>query len=139
MELTELSNLLKEQNESGKGFQIHLNSGNLDEKSQHNTDVEFGDLYFTNCRMLGNTTLLSFGNNERKPVGFNEEINQPLYPMEINSSMFIDIAKIEAVEAVENFEDWFMFTSSRIINLYMLPQNNNVDGHRNVVTIGFIE
>lgn len=139
MELTELSNLLKEQNESGKGFQIHLNSGNLDEKSQHNTDVEFGDLYFTNCRMLGNTTLLSFGNNEKKPVGFNEEISQPLYPMEINSSMFIDIARIEAVEAVENFEDWFIFTSSRVINLYMLPQNNNVDGHRNVVTIGFIE
>ena len=139
MELTELSNLLKEQNESGKGFQIHLNSGNLDEKSQHNTDVEFGELYFTNCRMLGNTTLLSFGNNEKKPVGFNEEINQPLYPMEINSSMFIDIARIEAVEAVENFEDWFIFTSSRVINLYMLPQNNNVDGHRNVVTIGFIE
>ncbi len=139
MELTELSNLLKEQNESGKGFQIHLNSGNLDEKSQHNTDVEFGDLYFTNCRMLGNTTLLSFGNNEKKPVGFNEEINQPLYPMEINSGMFIDIARIEAVEAVENFEDWFIFTSSRVINLYMLPQNNNVDGHRNVVTIGFIE
>lgn len=139
MELTELSNLLKEQNESGKGFQIHLNSGNLDEKSQHNTDVEFGDLYFTNCRMLENTTLLSFGNNEKKPVGFNEEINQPLYPMEINSSIFIDIAKIEAVEAVENFEDWFIFTSSRVINLYMLPQNNNVDGHRNVVTIGFIE
>lgn len=139
MELTELSNLLKEQNESGKGFQIHLNSGNLDEKSQHNTDVEFGDLYFTNCRMFGNTTLLSFGNNEKKPVGFNEEINQPLYPMEINSSMFIDIARIEAVEAVENFEDWFIFTSSRVINLYMLPQNNNVDGHRNVVTIGFIE
>lgn len=139
MELTELSNLLKEQNESGKGFQIHLNSGNLDEKSQHNTDVEFGDLYFTNCRMLGNTTLLSFGNNEKKPVGFNEEINQPLYPMEINSSMFIDIARIEAVEAVENFEDWFIFTSSRVVNLYMLPQNNNVDGHRNVVTIGFIE
>lgn len=139
MELTELSNLLKEQNESGKGFQIHLNSGNLDEKSQHNTDVEFGDLYFTNCRMLGNTTLLSFGNNEKKPVGFNEGINQPLYPMEINSSMFIDIARIEAVEAVENFEDWFIFTSSRVINLYMLPQNNNVDGHRNVVTIGFIE
>lgn len=139
MELAELSKLLKEQNESGKGFQIHLNSGNLDEKSQHNTDVEFGDLYFTNCRMLGNTTLLSFGNNEKKPVGFNEEINQPLYPMEINSSMFIDIARIEAVETVENFEDWFMFTSSRVINLYMLPQNNNVDGHRNVVTIGFIE
>lgn len=139
MELTELSKLLKEQNESGKGYQIHLNSGNLDEKSQHNTDVEFGNLYFTNCNMLRNTTLLSFGNNERKPVGFNGEINQSLYPMEINSSMFIDMAKIEAVETVENFEDWFMFPSSRVINLYMLPQNNNVDGHRNVVTIGFIE
>ena len=60
MELTELSKLLKEQNESGKGFQIHLNSRNLDEKSQHNVDVEFGDLYFTNCKMLRNATLLSF-------------------------------------------------------------------------------
>ena len=60
MELTELSKFLKEQNESGKGFQIHLNSGNLDKRSQHNTDVEFGDLYFTNCKLLKNTTFLSF-------------------------------------------------------------------------------
>lgn len=29
MELTELSKLLKAQNESGKGFQIHINSGYL--------------------------------------------------------------------------------------------------------------
>lgn len=139
MELTELSKLLKEQNETGKGFQIHLNSGNLEEKSQCNTDVEFGDLYFTNCNMLRNTTILSFGNNERKPVGFNKEINQPLYPTEINSNMFIDIAKIEAAENVEDFNDWFMIPSSRVINLYMFPENKNVDGHRNVVTIGFIE
>lgn len=139
MELTELSKLLKEQNETGKGFQIHLNSGNLEEKSRCNTDVEFGDLYFTNCNMLRNTTILSFGNNERKPVGFNKEINQPLYPTEINSNMFIDIAKIEAVENVEDFNDWFMIPSSRVINLYMFPENKNVDGHRNVVTIGFIE
>ena len=139
MEITELSKLLKEQNESGKGFQIHLNSGNIDEKGQHNADVEFGDLYFTNCKMLRNATLLSFANDNKKPVGFNEEINQPLYPMEINSNMFIDIAKIESVENVKDFNDWFMFPASRVINLYMFPENNNVDGHRNVVTIGFIK
>lgn len=139
MELTELSKLLKKQNESSKGFQIHLNSGNLDEKSQCNTDVEFGDLYFTNCNMLRNTTILSFCNDKKKSIGFNKEINQPLYPMEINSNMFIDITKIESVENVEDFNDWFMIPSSRVINLYMFPENKNVDGHRNVVTIGFIE
>lgn len=139
MELTELSKLLKEQNESSKGFQIHLNSGNLDEKSQCNTDVEFGDLYFTNCNMLRNTTILSFCNDKKKSIGFNKETNQPLYPTEINSNMFIDIAKIEIVENVEDFNDWFMIPSSRVINLYMFPENKNVDGHRNVVTIGFIE
>ena len=139
MEFTELSKLLKEQSESGKGFQIHLNSGNLDEKSQHNVDVEFGDLYFTNCRMLGNTTLLSFGNDKKKSIGFDKETNQQLYPMEINSNLFIDITKIESVENVKDYMDWFELPSSRIINLYMFPENNNVDGHRNVVTIGFIE
>lgn len=139
MELTELSKLLKEQNESGKGFQIHLNSGNLDKKSQHNTDVEFGDLYFTNCNMLKDTTILSFGNDNKKPISFNRETNQPLYPMEINSNLFMDIAKIETVENVEDFNDWFAFPSSKVINLYMFPDNNAVDGHRNVVTIGFIE
>ncbi|RHR89460.1 hypothetical protein DWW33_04190 [Roseburia sp. AF15-21] len=135
MELTELSKFLKEQNESGKGFQIHLNSGNLDKRSQHNTDVEFGDLYFTNCKLLKNTTFLSFSNDKKEPIKFYKET--PLYPIEINSNLFIDITKIELVENVEDFKDWFMFPSSRVINLYMFPENNNVDGHRNIITVGF--
>ncbi len=138
MKLTKLSKLLKEHNESGKGFQIHLNSGNLEEKSQYNTDVEFGDLYFTECKMIGNTKLLSFGNEKRKPTDHKQD-GTPLYPIEINSRIYIDISKIEAVENVENFEDWFELPSSKVINLYMFPENNAVDGHRNVVTIGFIE
>lgn len=138
MEITKLSKLLKEQNESGKGFQIHLNSGNLDEQSQYNADVEFGDLYFTECKMIGNTKLLSFGNEKRKPTDFKKD-GTPLYPIEINSHIYIDISKIEAVENVENFGDWFEMPSSRVVNIYMYPENNAVDGHRNVVTIGFIE
>ena len=139
MELTELLKLLKEQSEKGYGFQIHLNTSNLDEKSQHNTNVEMGDLYFTNCSILQGAHILTFSNEGKQPVSFDKETSQPLYPCEINSNMFIDITKIESIENVENYEDWFMIPSLRVINLYMFPENNNVDGNRNVVTIGFIE
>lgn len=138
MKLTKLSKLLSKQNESGNGFQIHLNSDSLDEKSQRNTGIEFGDLYFTNCSMVENTTLLLFSNDMKKPVSYKEN-GTPLYPCEINSNFFIDISKVETIENVKDFEDWFMIPSSRVINLYMFPENRTLDGHRNVVTIGFME
>ena len=43
MELTELLKALVEHNKTEKGYQIHLNSGNLDNNSGKHTDVEFGD------------------------------------------------------------------------------------------------
>ena len=52
MGFSELINLLKQQNESGKGFLIHLNTDDLEEKSCRNTGIEFADLYFTNCTMI---------------------------------------------------------------------------------------
>lgn len=54
MGFSELINLLKQQNESGKGFLIHLNTDDLEEKSCRNTGIEFADLYFTNCTMIRN-------------------------------------------------------------------------------------
>lgn len=45
MGFSELINLLKQQNESDKGFLIHLNTDDLDEKSCRNTGIEFADLY----------------------------------------------------------------------------------------------
>ena len=49
----------------------------------------------------------------------------------MNSNMFINIVKITAVEDVVNKEDWFVFPSSRVVNLYM--------SYGNIITIGFIE
>ena len=136
MDLTEFLGLLVSHNATNKGYQIQLNSGNLENKSNKNTGVEFGDLYFTECSTLRNTTLLCFGNSNRKPVAQKED-GTNLYPMEINSSMFIDVGKIEAIEDVQDFEDWFEYPSERVINLYMMPEIMN--GHRNIVTIGLMD
>lgn len=136
MDLTELLGALVKHNKSKNGYQIQLNSGNLDEIANRNTDVEFGDIYFTECSIL-NKSLLCFGNSNRKPVAQKED-GTNLYPMEINSSMFIDLCKIEHIEEVKDFEDWFEYPSEKVINLYMYPQNNRVDGNRNIVTIGFM-
>ena len=137
MEISELLQAFAEHNKTGNGYHIELNSGNLDEKSNKNKGVEFNEIYFTECSMLRNKTLLCFGNMNRKPVGQKED-GTKLYPQEINSNMFIDISKIEAIEEVKEFEDWFSFPSQKVFNIYMLPENKSMDGCRNVVTIGFI-
>lgn len=137
MELKELLGTLVAHNATNRGYQIQLNSGNLDNKSNKNTGVEFSDLYFTECNTLRNTTLLCFGNSNRKPISQKED-GTNLYPMEINSQMFIDISKIEAIEDVKDFEDWFNFPSEKVINIYMFPENENMNGCRNVITVGFM-
>lgn len=137
MELTDLLKALLEHNKTEKGYQIHLNSGNLDDKSSKQTGVEFGDLYFSDCNTLGNSMLISFGNMSKKPTGQTEDGTE-IYPLEINNNMFIDISKIEAIENVQDFEDWFELPSERVINVYMYPENDTINGNRNVVTIGFM-
>ncbi len=137
MELAELLKALLEHNNTNKGYQIHLNSGNLDDKSSKQTGVEIGDLYFTECNTLRNSTLLCFGNMNRQPVNKKED-GTNIYPLEINSQVFIDISKIEAIEDVKDFEDWFELPSERVINIYMYPENESMTGNRNVVTIGFM-
>ena len=102
MELTDFLEALVEHNKSGEGYQIQLNSGNLDKENNRNTDVEFGDLYFTNCSIL-NRSILCFDNVNRKPIDKKED-GTNVYPMEINSSMFLDLCKIESVEVVKDFE-----------------------------------
>ena len=87
--------------------------------------------------MLGNVPLLSFNNDNREPVSHAAD-GTPLYPLEINNNVFIDVTKIESVEDVGDGLDWFLIPTSRVINLYMYQNNDNMDGHRNVVTIGFI-
>lgn len=138
MELLELMAELSEHNKTEKGYQIHLNSRNLEYSSHKNTGIEFCDLYFTQCRTLRNSTLLCFDNSTRKPIEEKED-GTKLYPQEINSSLMIDIKKIEAIERVDNLDDWFEFPSEKIINIYMLPEDDNLCGCRNVVSIGFIE
>lgn len=138
MELKDLLVALSKHNRSKRGYQIHLNSGNLDEeKSNKHMDIEFSDMYFSNCELLKNTTLLCFSNGGRNPIGHSED-GKPIYPCEINSSMYIDISKIEAVENLQDFTDWFEFPSEKVINLYMFPEDDYLDGSRNVVSIGFM-
>lgn len=138
MELTEFLGALVEHNATNRGYQVQLNSGNLDKVANKSMDVEFGDLYFTECSTLRNTELLCFGNMNRKAISQKED-GTNLYPMEINSQMFIDISKIEAIEDVKDFEDWFNFPSSKVINIYMFPENESVVGNRNVVTVGLMK
>lgn len=138
MELKELLVALSKHNKTNQGYQIHLNTGNLDEEtSSKHMDIEFSDMYFTNCELLKTTPLLCFSNAGRNPIGQSED-GKPLYPCEVNSSMYIDLSKIEAIEDVQDFEDWFEFPSERLINLYMFPEDDYLDGNRNVVSIGFM-
>ena len=137
MEITDFLGELIEHNKANKGYQIELNSGNLDKKSNKITGVEFGEIYFTECSIL-NKSILCFGNINRKPVGEKED-GTNLYPIDINSSIFIDLCKIESIEEVKDFEDWFSLSSERVLNIYMMPEDDNMDGHRNVVTVGFME
>lgn len=138
MEFSELINLLKQQNESDKGFLIHLNTGDLEEKSCRNTGIEFADLYFTNCTMIRNGTVLVFENTNRKPVQHKED-GTPLYTIDSNSSMYIDVAQIEVIEKVQDNLDWFLMPTKQVVHLYMLPENNSLSGNRNVITIGFMD
>lgn len=138
MQATEFLQVLKHHNDKNGGYQIHLNSGNLEDVSKSNKDIEFGDLYFTDCHTLKNTVLLCFGNDNRKPIESKPD-GTNIYPSEINNSLYIDMSKIEHIEDLENFDDWFAFSSNRVINIYMLPQNDDMAGNRNVVTIGFME
>lgn len=137
IEIADFLKALIDHNQTGNGYQIHLNSADLDDKSAKNKGVEINELYFTECSTLKDKTLLCFGNMNKKPIGQAED-GTNLYPIEINSNMFIDISKIESVENVEDFQDWFYLLSSKVINVYMLPENDNLNGCRNVITIGFM-
>lgn len=138
MELAELLEALVEHNKTNRGYQIHLNSENLEEDSHKQSGVEFGDLYFTSCSTLRNTAILTFENDNRKPISHKED-GTSLFPSEINSRLYIDLTKIETIEDVQNYADWFEFPSSRLINLYMFPENDTMTGHRNVISIGFMD
>ena len=122
MELTELLKALVEHNKTEKGYQIHLNSGNLDNNSGKHTDIEFGDLYFSECRALKESPFLCFGNVNRKPVSQLEDGTDIL----------------EKIKDVEDFQDWFAFPSERVVNIYMFPEDSSLTGNRNIVTVGFI-
>lgn len=137
MELSELLKALVEHNKMKRGYQVQLNSGNLDDKSSRNTGIEIGDLYFTECSALRNETTLCFGNMGRKPIGKQTD-GTNLYPHEINTQLFIDLGKIEIIEDVKDFEDWFNFASERMFNIYMFPEDDNLSGKRNIITLGLM-
>lgn len=138
VETLEFLKALSEHNKTANGYQVHLNSGDLDDKSARNICVEIGDLYFTECSTLKDTMILCFGNMNKKPVSKSEE-GKDLYPIEINTNMLIDINQIETIEQIGDFADCFSIPSAKVFNIYMLPEDDNLTGNRNVVTVGFIE
>ena len=82
--------------------------------------------------------IVCFGNMNKKPISKSEE-GKDLYPIEINTNMFIDINQIEVVEEIDDCADWFSIPSLKVFNVYMLPEDDNLTGNRNVITVGFIE
>lgn len=94
VEVSEFLKALSEHNKTTNGYQLHLNSADLDNKSARNIGVEIGNLYFTECSTLKDTMILCFGNMNKKPISKSEE-GTDLYPIEINTNMFIDINQIE--------------------------------------------
>ena len=138
IEVSEFLKALSEHNKTANGYQVHLNSSDLDDRSARNIGVEIGELYFTECSTLKDTMILCFGNMNKKPVGKSEE-GTDLYPIEINTDLFIDINQIEVVEQIDDCADWFSISSAKVFNVYMLPEDDNLTGNRNVLTVGFIE
>ena len=138
IEVSEFLKALSEHNKTTNGYQLHLNSADLDENSARNIGVEIGDLYFTECSTLKDTMILCFGNMNKKSVGKSEE-GKDLYPIEIDTNMFIDINQIEVIDQVEDFADWFSIPSAKVFNICMLPEDDNLNGNRNVLSIGLIE
>lgn len=140
MEHKELSEALKQHKDKGGTYQIHLNATSV-EDSKRIKGIEFSDLYFTNCgalQAINGDVLLFFGNENKKPI-YQKEDGTNIYPMESNSGVTINMNQIEAIEEVEDTADWFSFPSERIINLYMLPESKDMNGNRNVVSIGLME
>lgn len=138
MKLKEFSEVLKAHNDNGGTYQIHLNTNNLEGKNNCISGVEFNDLYFTNCgtlKTIHDEVLLLFDNENVKPI-CQKANGTNVYPMEITSGMTIVVSKIEAIEEVEDPDDWFSYPSTRIINLYMLPETDDINGKRNIISIG---
>ncbi len=138
VQVSEFLKALSEHNKTEGGYQIHLNSGDLDDNSARNIGVKIGELYFTECSTLKDIMIVCFGNMNKKPISKSEE-GKDLYPIEINTNMFIDINQIEVVEEIDDCADWFSIPSLKVFNVYMLPEDDNLTGNRNVITVGFIE
>lgn len=137
MEIREFFEALEKQEETGNSYIISLNSQNLEENSGRNAGVELMNMFFTDSKLLCDNKLLCFSNMHRKPIGKTEE-GTDVYPIDADSEIFIKTGKIAAIENVEDYENWFQFPCAKVVNLYMLPENDTASGHRNVVTIGFL-
>lgn len=68
IEVSELLKALSEHNKTTNGYQVHLNSADLDDRSARNIGVEIGDMYFTECSTLKDTMILCFGNMNKSPL-----------------------------------------------------------------------
>lgn len=61
IKVSEFLKTLSEHNKTTNGYQVHLNSTDLDDRSARNIGVEIGDMYFTECSTLKDTMILVSG------------------------------------------------------------------------------
>lgn len=144
MTLEELLAFLKGQKDKGCGFLIHQNFADINEidTKMHN-DVEFSELFFTSCRIVGKN-FLCFHNSNREPISHKED-GTPLYPIDSNSSMFLRLDKIYKIDKYVladrdlDVSDTFSMPTRWIINVFMGTESSSAAAKRNVITIGFLE
>lgn len=113
----EFIDLLDEHNRTRKGYRIKTD--NLEVMAR------YGVLYYEDGKSYIFWGEMGKKQDEKIPV----HISTPMY----------DTSKIEAIQEVKNNDDCFSCPLSKIFNIYLFSENDNNDGHRNIVTVGFME
>ena len=127
MGIIDLLAAISKQQKSGYGYQIHVNNADL---NNNDIGVELSDLLYTDCSMIRNTDILVFDNRSKKPISKKED-GTPLYSAYTDNELYLNIAQIEQITAIEDITDWFNFPVTQVIDI-KLKSNSSV-------TIGFLE
>ncbi len=126
MELLEFFGALVKQKKTGRGYQIHVNTADI---NNNGMDVEVSDLCFTDCTLLKSANLLTFDNSNEKPISYKED-DTPLYSIHSSEVLYLDVTQIEQITEMQDILDWFTFPVSRAIDIKLKSKSS--------ITIGFM-
>lgn len=114
-------------------FFLHLNSGNLEDKQ--NEGIELSNAHFTEYKLLASGELLAFSNANREPISYKKD-GTPLYSIDGNTSLYIQMEKIAYIEEAKDTEDWFSIPIKKMLQIHM---NIEVEDEKeNIVTVGIL-